>query len=149
MTGMAAREAFTDLEWEALQFTPVAAFYAVAQADGFTSREESVAFMNRVTQMASLNVPQTRLAQEVFASLGDDRILRRFDEARANGLAFDNVFHAAKAALDTKAVPTEADAFRQVIRLLCVAVAESAPLVGLKVTDQEQAAIEAVVAALA
>ncbi len=146
---MAARDAFTDLEWEALQYAPVAAFYAVAQADGFISREESVAFLNRVTQMAALDVPQVRLAQEIFASLRDERVLRRFEEARGGGLVFDNVFHDAKAALDAKAEPTEAAAYRQVVRLLCVAVAEAAPLVGLKVTDQEQAAIDAVVAKLA
>lgn len=152
MASMAtAREAFTDLEWETLQFTPVAAFHAVAHADGWMSRPEADVFMTRVGQVSALDVPQARLLREVFDSLRNDegRILRRFDDARRGGLTFPAVFRAAKAALDTKAEPAEAAAFRHVIRLLCVAVAEAAPLVGLKVTDQEQEAVEAVTSQLA
>jgi hypothetical protein len=116
---MDAREAFTDLEWETLQFTPVAAFHAVAHADGLMSRPEADAFMTKLAQVSALDVPQARLVQEVFASLRDDEnhVLRRFDDARRGGLAFANVFHSAKHVLDTKADRAEATPFRQVIRL--------------------------------
>lgn len=148
---MDARAEYTDHEWLTLQFTPLAALYAVATADGAMSRLEADAFETMLAKVARLEVPQARLAREVVGSLlaDYDRVERRFGDARSGGLTVATVLADAKALLDTRAEPSEASTFRHVIHLLGKAIAEAAPLVGQAVTAQEQAAIDEVVAALA
>jgi hypothetical protein len=145
------RDAYADHEWQTLQFAPLAAFHAVAYADGAISPPESSVFMTKLAQVSGLGVPAASLVREVFESLRDDhaRLLQRFEDARLGGLTFDLVFGEVKDLLDTKAEPAHAKAFRDVIRILCLAIAEAAPIVGLKVTAQEHAAIEHVTAQLA
>ncbi|MCU1381039.1 MAG: hypothetical protein JWN29_4022 [Acidimicrobiales bacterium] len=147
---MSEREAYSDHEWQTLQFAPLAAFHAVAYADGGISSPESGVFMTKLGQVSGLSVPAASLVREVFESLRDDhaRLLQRFEDARLGGVTFDLVLRETKELLDTKAEPAQAKTFRDVIRILCVAIAEAAPIVGLKVTAQEHEAIEHVTAQL-
>lgn len=141
---------FTDHEWQTLQFAPLAALHAVATADGRMSHPEVDAFEAKLAQVAGLEVAQARLVRDVVASLLADYevITQRFYDGQSGGLTVTTVLREAKTLLDTKAVPAEASTFRHVVRLLCVAVAEAAPLVGQKVTAQEQVAIDGVTSLL-
>ncbi|MCU1376257.1 MAG: hypothetical protein JWO68_3543 [Actinomycetia bacterium] len=147
---MTARQAYEDHDWQRLQFVPLAAFHAVAYADGAISAPETGVFLTKLTQVAGLTVPAANLVREVFESVRDDheRLLQRFEDARLGGLTFDLVLREAKALLDA-AEPVQAKTFRDVIRILCLAIAEASPIVGLKVTDQEQVAIDHVTGLLA
>jgi hypothetical protein len=144
------REAFADHEWRALQLVPLAAYHAVGCADGSVSPAETNQYLVKLAQVAQLTAPATALAREVFESVRDDhdQVLRRFDDARLGGMTPDLVLREASELLDRVPDPAQAQAFRHVVRVLCQAVAEAAPLVGEKVTAQEQAAIERVTALL-
>jgi hypothetical protein len=143
------REGYSERDWQALQFVPLAAYHAVGYADGSISPPETEQFLTKLHQVAGLEAPGAALAREVFASVRDDRdrLLQRFDDARRGGVTFDLVLTEARVLLE-RADPAQAQAFRHVIRILCRSVADAAPIVGEKVTAQEVAAIEHVCALL-
>jgi hypothetical protein len=143
------RDSYKDGDWRTLQFVPLAAYHAVGYADGSISPQETQQFLTKLHQVAGLEAAGTTLVSEVFESLRDeqDELLQRFDDARRGGMTFDHMLLEGRAVLE-RSDPSQAQAFRHVIRIVCTAVADASPIVGQAVTAQEQDAIEHVCALL-
>ena len=147
---MSQRERYTDDEWRTLQLVPLVAYFAVGHADGSVSPAEAAEYRRKLAQISGLTAPGTELAREVFESLvvDEDEVQQRYDAARRSEVRTEVLLRDASVLLD-RAEPGQATAFRHVVRVLCQSVAEASPIVGEKVTAQEHAAIDLVVAQLA
>jgi hypothetical protein len=154
---MTLRSSYTTDEWETLKYTPLVVFYSVAWADGSISRLETASLMSIVDNVAKggprseyASAPELQLLMEVLAEVKRDldTLLARLDAQLGQGLTFEGVLQRARAVLDRKTPPVPANGFKRGMMVLAVQIAEAAPLIGKKVTDQERTAVERIRASL-